>query len=173
MKTNCVILAALIFAVTNGPLAHAQPSSLAADLAFNMKCNSAEEEMLEDRIEFFLKGLGFSVLNQGKIQREHRKVFFAMRIVAIDKDNRIVKFTGFLQTSGVYSVALYSEPPTRRASDLESGLQKFSSEMLSCHPYEVLRGQNDVDARGMFDADVKRIEDLFREAKKLLRDKQI
>ena len=173
MKINRVGLAALIFSAICRPLALAQPSALAADLAFNMKCNSADEEMLEDRIELFLRGIGFSVLNQGKIQREHRKLFFTMRIIAIDKDKRIVKFTGFPQRLGVYSVALYSEPPTRRASDLESGLQKFSSEILSCHPCEVGRSQNDADARGMFDADVKRIEDLFQEARKLLRDKQI
>ncbi len=145
----------------------AERHTLHPDLAFNFVCKDKDRSTLEDEIERFLRREGFKVLNQGPIQREHGVFLLDTHIIGLDDAHRMVDVTAFPRTEGRYSVGLDSPPPTQRAPQLEESLVNFVSKKLACEVSQITRGENSADASEFYNSQVKRVENLFREAEEL------
>lgn len=152
---------------------HAAIRTLSPDLAFNLKCPRSDEPSLEQMIEDFLNSNEFRVVNQAKIEREYGRRSFTMRIVGVDSNKRIIEFIGFPATPERFTVSLFSRPPTVHAHELEALLQHFSSEKLGCQIAQLRHGSNDADSLDLFEGNLRRIENLFREADELRHGKKI
>lgn len=60
-----------------------------------------------------------------------------------------------------------------RLSDLEDAILNFVSKDLNCRPSEIRRDANGKERQQYFDADLKRIEDLFEEADRINGERRI
>jgi hypothetical protein len=148
------------------PRVQADWAALSADLAAQFVCGGDERGDLEQKVETFLRGQSFKVLNRAALQRERGMAIFELDIVALDSDHRIIELASLPTTRGRYAVALTSPPPTRHSTDLEDGLQKWIVEQLGCEIRQVERSENGSDARSFFESEIRRVENLFLEAER-------
>jgi hypothetical protein len=114
-----------------------------------------------------MKSHGFSVLNQGRIQRDHGYYLLNTQIIGLDSDREIIEFVSFPGRDGLYSVGLRSRPPTHRSPELEEAALTFASNSLGCEVRNVTRGENGPDAIAFYNREVQRVRSLFREAEEL------
>jgi len=147
--------------------ARAENRTLHPDLAFNFVCKDKDRSALEGEIERFLRHEGFKVLNQGRIQREHGIFLLETHIIGLDDKRRMVDLTSSPHTEDRYSLGLNTPPPTQRAPQFEEALLKFVSNKLGCEVRHMTRGDNGADASEFHNSEVKRVENLFREAEEL------
>jgi hypothetical protein len=148
--------------------AYSEPGKvLYPDLAFHIVCEEKARTALENDIERFLKSEGFKVLNQARIQREHRVLLSDLHIIGLDDKRRIVDFLEFSSADRRYAVKLNSPPPTHRSPQVEEALLAFASNKLGCQVRQVTREENGADAGQLHDIEVRRIEGLFRQAEEL------
>jgi len=137
------------------------------DLSFQFVCKDIGRSDLEQEIERFLREVGFKVLNQGRIQREHDVFLLATNIVALDGQRRVIDVISVPRAKGKYELRLQSPPPTKRAPPLEDALLKFVARTLGCEAREIIRGENGPDARAYYESRLRAVENLFHEAEEL------
>jgi hypothetical protein len=170
MKSGLSPLMSVVILVVMARLAGAYGDSLVvrADLAFQFTCGGGERSVLEDDVVAFLHHEHFKVLNLGRIRREHNVIDVVdVQILAIDDARRTVDISSYPLRKNGYTLTLTTPPPTRHATQLEADLKTFVSESLTCQVSQVGEGNNEADAKGLYDWDVSRIENLFREAERL------
>ena len=161
------LLLAATLAATWGTVHQGQAQNvfvLNPDLAFHANCKNKPRPEVESSIEEFLKSQNFSVLNVGRIQKEHGVFFLNTEIIGLDKDRRIIKVVGIPRMDTKYPVIVETPPPTHRSSELEQAMLTFASTTLGCEVSQVSRGENGVDAIQYYNSEVSRIEGLFRQA---------
>lgn len=151
-----------------------QVRALSSDLSFILDCKDREASTLEDPIEEFLRHESFDVLNLAKVQRRHN--WFSVLdvyIVGLDKPQRMIQFNSLpapknvARLQGKYSVGLRTPPPTQRAPELEDALLKFAPEQLQCGVRQVIRHENGADVADLYESEIRRVKNLFREADQL------
>lgn len=154
-------------------------SKLAPDFAFNFRCHGAQYPASETAIEKFVASHGFTVFNEERVRRQYNLPLYPLAIDGFDKQRRILDFRGINEKSGdqpipiasIYSVGLYSPPPTRHDKRLEDAIFSFVSGTLKCEISNVSRGDNDAGRAAFFDkvykAEQKRIGEGMRCDKQL------
>ncbi|MCK1383310.1 hypothetical protein [Bradyrhizobium sp. 21] len=156
-------LAMITFSITQ---VHSESNVVRADLSFQFVCKK-DQALLEEDIEKFLRERGFKVLNQARIQREHRIFIKRMEIIGLDASRRIINFNDLPPSQDRYAVILNSPPPTKHDPQLEEALLEFVSTALGCETRQAARRENDAEAGAAYDSVVNRIEALFRQAEEL------
>ena len=145
---------------------------LLPDSSFLFDCEGKDRNLLEINIEGFLLSKGFKVLNLGKIQREHKVHILETDIIGLDQNRGIIEFVSLPSSKGTYSFGFTSPPPTRRSFDIEESLLDFTKNKLKCEVRQRSGSMNGMETKRFYDAEVKRMEGLFREAKELQKNKK-
>jgi hypothetical protein len=149
---------------------------LSSDLAFILVCKDESLSALDDAFEAFLKHEGFKVLNLARIQREGGVYLYDVYLIGLDDKRRSVSVISLPPVQNQhavrpaerhYGVGFTTPPPTQRASDFEDALLMFASKKLGCESRHVERHQNEADVADMYENEIRRIENLFREAEEL------
>ena len=147
---------------------------LAPDFAFNFTCNGEHYPASESAIEKFIAGHGFTVFNEERVRRQYNLPLYPLAIDGFDARHRMLDFRGINEKSGdkpepvatIYSVGLYSPPPTRHDANLETAMQDFVSGTLKCGISNISHGDNGADRAAFFDriykAEQSRIADGMR-----------
>jgi len=180
MRTmNCVVTTLTIMLAIVCPMSGARAGSVGgdqADLAFILACKDVSRSALEDAFEAFLKHEGFKVLNLAGVQRKGGVYLFDVYLIGLDDKHRSVNVISLQPIHQVgppderhYSVGFRTPPPTQRASDFENALLMFVSKNLGCEARHVERHINGADVADSYEDDVRRMENLFREAEELKR----
>jgi hypothetical protein len=147
---------------------------LSSDLGFIMACKDRDPSTLEGPIEEFLRREGFDVLNRASLQRRHN--WFStldLEIIGLDKARRMIHFWSHpapktvARLQGYYSVELRTPPPTQRAPEVEDAVLKFVADQLRCGVRQVTRQENGADVADLYENEIRRVENLFREADQL------
>lgn len=160
--TKLLRLLALALALCSWPV-YAQTRLLVRDLTFNFDCKDQQESSnVEDLLEEFLRNKGFDALNLGRVRRQHSVPGLDVYVLGMDKKSRIIRLVSFPQHHS-YALSLVSPPPTEHDSQLENALLQFVPDRLGCKTREVTRNSNGVDAIQIYEKEVRRIENLFRE----------
>jgi hypothetical protein len=162
----------IVLAIVSG--ARASAAGEQADLAFILACRDVSRSALEDAFEAFLKHEGFKVLNLAGIQRKGGVYVFDVYLIGLDDKHRSLTVIGVPPIHQVgppderhYGVGFRTPPPTQRAPDFENALLIFVSKSLGCEARHVERHVNGADVAGSYESDVRRMENLFREAEEL------
>jgi len=142
--------------------------SMSPDLAFWFKCAPSATAELDAKIEQFLIGHGYGVLNLAAIRGRLPSDAHPVDITAIDANRRIVLVTGFQPLPNQYSIGLYSPPPTHHDATFETELLSFAVEALGCTTEQIARHDNASSVNDLHELEVQRIEGLFLEAKKIV-----
>ena len=144
--------------------------SLNPDLSFLFDCTGGSYPPADDAIEHLLQDQGFRVLNKVRLAAKHRVEFpYALYIVGIDSQRRMVVFMSLPFPRGTYSLVLNSPPPTQHATSLEDSLLTFVSRDLGCKIRQTRRDENGPDARDFYDKTFKIREGWFRQADEMER----
>ncbi|WKA31648.1 hypothetical protein [Bradyrhizobium roseum] len=146
---------------------------LAADLALHFVCSHTVRSDVEAKTELFLRGNSFRVLNLAEIQRRHNFYFFETQMEGMRHGQATIRLSSVLGAHSRYAFALYSRPPTSRLSDLEDAVLRFISSDLGCQTRQIQRGANGKERQRYFDADLKRIENLFEQADQINAERRI
>jgi hypothetical protein len=175
MKKSLWVLIVLCLgaAVALTPEGRADSNVIHADLAFHFVCKEKDRSTLEDDMDNFLRQQGFKVLNQGRVQREHGFFLTELKIIGLDDGQRLIDVTAVPLAQGRYSVGLTTPPPTKRAPQLEDALSEFASKTLGCEVRQVIRGENAADAAEFYNDQIKRVENLFRQAEQLRGERRL
>ena len=122
---------------------------IAPDLAFNFTCQGAP--VSESAIETFLKGHGFKAFNEERVRRQYNLRLYPLAIDGDDQYRRMLDFRGINETTSdepvpkatIYSVGLYSPPPTVHDTKLENATVDFVKTVLKCDVSKFTHGNND------------------------------
>jgi hypothetical protein len=139
---------------------------LSPDLTFLMDCPRTDRGDVEAKTELFLNGYDFRVLNLAAIQHRHNFHLLDTNIQAVRHDQAFVEMTSVPSRRSLYAFGLYSRPPTTRLSNFENAALDLVSE-LRCEARQIRRLENGSGRRRYFDAELKRIENLFEEADRI------
>jgi hypothetical protein len=145
-------------------------AKLAPDFAFNFTCHGAHYPASESAIEKFIASHGFTVFNEERVRRQYNLPMYPLAIDGFDTRRRMLDFRGVNEKSGdkpdpsvasIYSVGLYSPPPTRHDEKLEESMLVFVSDTLKCEISNVSHADNGAERAAFFDkiykAEQKRI----------------
>lgn len=132
---------------------------LAPDFAFNFTCTGTHYPASETAIEKFVASRGFTVFNEERVRRQYNLPMYPLAIDGFDARRRMLDFRGINEKSSdkpvpvatIYSVGLYSPPPTRHDANLESAMQAFVSGTLKCDISHISHGDNGADRTAFFD----------------------
>lgn len=142
---------------------------LAPDYAFNFRCKGAAYPASEAAIETFLTSHGFTAFDEERVRRQYRLTMYPLAIDGVDKRRRMLDFRGInekttdepVPKATVYSVGLYSPPPTRHDAVLEQAMLAFVQNGLKCEVSQVSRYTNGAEVLSFFNkvyaAEQKRI----------------
>ena len=142
-------------------------SVLLADISIQFVCRNVDGQKLEVEIGDFLMQNGFEVLNQGLLQRKNGVYLQALRVIGIHEDNSLIEFMSLPHADGRYVVRLNTRPPTRRASSIEDAIENFTASIPNCQIRQISRGENSIDAIGLFEQELARVKGLLRQADEL------
>jgi hypothetical protein len=134
-------------------------SKLAPDFAFNFTCHGASYPASESAIETFVAGRGFTVFNEERVRRQYNLPMYPLAIDGFDRSHRMLDFRGINEKSGdkpepvasIYSVGLYSPPPTRHDTGLEKAMLDFVANTLKCDVSDISHGDNGAERAAFFD----------------------
>ncbi len=143
---------------------------LAPDFAFNFTCTGAAYPASESAIEKFIAGRGFTAFNEERVRRQYKLAMYPLAIDGFDSRHRMLDFRGINEKSGdkpdpsvasIYSVGIYSPPPTRHDTDLEKATLAFVTGALKCEVSNISHADNGAERVAFFDkiyqAEQKRI----------------
>jgi hypothetical protein len=174
MKAIAFLICICLAGLSGAEISAQSVRVLSSDLAATMTCKDRNPTTLEDPIEEFLRSKGFRVLNIARVQRQHDHVpLLELSIVGLDEQRRMINLKSLpypkdqVERQGRYSVGFKTPPPTQHASEMEDALLNFLSKGLQCEVRNVTRHENGTEAADLYDQDVARVENLFREADKL------
>jgi hypothetical protein len=145
-------------------------AKLAPDYAFNFTCHGDHYPASEAAIERFIASHGFTVFNEERVRRQYNLPMYPLAIDGFDARRRMLDFRGINEKSGdkpdpsvasIYSVGLYSPPPTHHDTKLENAMMAFVTGTLKCEVSHVSHADNGVERAAFFDkiykAEQKRI----------------
>ena len=149
-----IVIAALLVLFGCG-----REQKLAADLAFNFTCSGASYPASEAAIEKFVASHGFTVFNEERVRRQYKLAMYPLAIDGFDARHRMLDFRGINEKSSdkpepvatIYSVGLYSPPPTQHDANLEKAMQDFVSGTLKCDVSNISHGDNGAERAAFFD----------------------
>jgi hypothetical protein len=132
---------------------------LAPDFAFNFTCHGAFYPASESAIEKFVAGHGFTAFNEERVRRQYKLAMYPLAIDGFDAGRRMLDFRGInekpsdkpVPVATIYSVGLYSPPPTHHDAKLESAMLAFVSGTLKCDVSNISHGNNGADRAAFFD----------------------
>jgi len=171
-KKRTFVPRAVACAVLAGVLALAgcgREEKLAPDFAFNFRCKGDAYPASESAIEKFLASRGFKAFNEERVRRQYNLPLYPLAIDGFDSHRRMLDFRGINEKSSdkpvpiatIYSVGLYSSPPTRHDKALEDAMLAFVSGTLKCEVSNISHADNGADRAGFFNkiyqAEQKRI----------------
>ena len=136
-----------------------QDNSIAPDLAFNFTCHGASDPASESAIETFLKSRGFTAFNEERVRRQYGLPLYPLAIDGNDKYRRMLDFRGINEKASdepepkatIYSVGLYSPPPTVHDTRLEHAAVAFVKTVLKCDVSKFTHGDNDAGRAAFYD----------------------
>jgi hypothetical protein len=156
---------ALLFGCLAALGACGREDAIAPDLAFNFTCHGAFDPPSESAMETFLTSHGFSAFNEERVRKQYHLRLYPLAIDGYDAHHRMLDFRGInekpsdeandapVPIATIYSVGLYSPPPTVHDGKLETALVSFAKTVLKCDVLHFTRGNNAAD-RGDFYAKV-------------------
>ena len=126
---------AAIFLIAGALAGCGRENVLAPDLAFNFTCHGAAYPASEMAIEKFLTSHGFTAFNEERVRRQYKLSLYPLAIDGYNTKHWMLDFRGINERSGdkpepvasIYSVGIYSPPPTRHDAALEKALLTFVS----------------------------------------------
>jgi hypothetical protein len=133
---------------------------LAPDIAFNFHCNGASYPASESAMETFLTAHKFAAFNEERVRKQYNLRLYPLAVDGFDKKKRILDFRGINEKAGdkpepiatIYSVGLYSPPPTVHDAPLEQALLNFVATTLKCDVSQVSYGSNGRERAAFYDA---------------------
>lgn len=136
-----------------------QEDAIAPDLAFNFTCHGAADPVSETAIEDFLKSHGFTAFNEERVRKQYHLRLYPLAIDGDDKNRRMLDFRGINEKASdapvakatIYSVGLYSPPPTMHDRKLEDATVAFVKTALKCDVSQFTHGNNDADRAAFYD----------------------
>jgi hypothetical protein len=140
---------------------------LKSDLSFHFVCRNLAVTKVEYSMENFLRALDFKVLNLARLQHDHGVFLENVHIMGIDVNDRIVDLSSVPLTPNRYSFFLRTLPPTERAEKLEQQFLSYVSNELDCEVRQILREENNAGVLDLYQKELNRVENLFREAERL------
>jgi hypothetical protein len=146
---------------------------LEPDLAFILVCAHTARSDVEAKTELFLRGHGFRVLNLADIQRQHNVHLLDTSMEGAKQDQATIHIISVPSAGSRYAFTLHSRPPTSHLNDFEDAILNFVSKELECEARQVQRHDNGKERQQYFDADLKRIENLFEEADRINGERRI
>lgn len=144
-------------------------NKLVPDLAFNFKCHGPQGQSFEAAIEKFVAQRGFITFNEERVRRQYNLPLYPLAIDGYNAKRWMLYFRGINDTPGdkpdmhatIYSVGIYSPPPTHHNTTLESATQDFVSRTLKCDVLNISHGDNGADRAAfyekVYDTEQKRI----------------
>lgn len=134
-------------------------AKLAPDFAFNFTCHGASYPASESAIEKFVASHGFTVFNEERVRRQYKLPMYPLAIDGFDGKHRMLDFRGINEKSGdkpepiasIYSVGIYSPPPTHHDDALEKATLAFVSNTLKCGVSNISHGDNGAERAAFFD----------------------
>jgi hypothetical protein len=132
---------------------------LAPDFAFNFTCHGERYPASETAIEKFIASHGFTAFNEERVRRQYNLPMYPLAIDGFDVRRRMLDFRGINEKSGdkpepvasIYSVGLYSPPPTRHDTNLENAMLAFVTNTLKCEVSHVSHASNGAERAAFFD----------------------
>jgi hypothetical protein len=162
----CLLLGFTVIIYTDGNL-KADVRVLKYDLNFHFVCTKLDDTKIEYPMENFLRRLKFKVLNQARLQHAYGVFLDNVHIIAVDAKHRIVELRSVELTQNRYEISLTSPPPTERASAIEQQLLAYVADELGCEARQILYRENGADVQDLYQKELSRVENLFREADQL------
>jgi hypothetical protein len=134
-------------------------SAIAPDLAFNFTCHGKADPPPESAIETFIKSHGFTAFNEERVRRQYNLRLYPLAIDGDDKYRRMLDFRGINEKTSdepvpqatIYSVGLYSPPPTTHDTSLEDATVDFVKTVLKCDVSGFTHGNNDAGRAAFYD----------------------
>jgi hypothetical protein len=134
-------------------------AKLAPDFAFNFTCHGAFYPASESAIEKFIAGHGFTAFNEERVRRQYNLPMYPLAIDGFDSKHRMLDFRGINEKAGdkpepiasIYSVGIYSPPPTRHDEALEKATLAFVSNTLKCDVSNISHADNGAERAAFFD----------------------
>ncbi|HEY2035148.1 MAG TPA: hypothetical protein VGH02_15820 [Rhizomicrobium sp.] len=110
-------------------------------------------------IEKFIASRGFTAFNEERVRRQYKLPMYPLAIDGVDVRHRMLDFRGINENASdkpepvatIYSVGLYSPPPTHHDANLEKAMQDFVSGTLKCAVANVSHGDNGAERAAFFD----------------------
>ena len=135
-------------------------SELVPDLAFNFRCSGKAYPASEGAMEKFLAAHGFTAFNEERIRRQYKLPLYPLAVDGYDKHKRILDFRGInekvsdnpVPVATIYSVGVYSPPPTTHDVALEQATLDFVTKVLKCGVSRVSRGTNGAERTAFYNA---------------------
>jgi hypothetical protein len=162
---NAALLSALAIASTQcAPSNYQSPSppSLAPDLNLRISCLEEHDAAFEVSALDLLKSSGIEALNISQLRREHLESERSTRVYSVQvigltsNANAMVDFVRLsnFEDEFVYHVTLFTHPPTSRADDIETSLERFATEFATsptCRIASTERSQNGPESSELFE----------------------
>jgi hypothetical protein len=134
-------------------------AGIAPDLAFNFTCHGAADPVSESAIEAFLTRQGFAAFNEERVRKQYHLRLYPLAIDGTDGHRRMLDFRGInektsdepVPTATIYSVGLYSAPPTVHDTALENATVAFVKTVLKCDVSQFTHGTNDAGRTPYYD----------------------
>jgi len=134
-------------------------NDLAPDFAFNFKCQGEQDPPSEASIEKFVASRGFTVFNEERVRRQYNLPLYPLAIDGHNAKHWMLYFRGINDQQGdkpdmhanIYSVGIYSPPPTRHDAALESATQDFVAHTLKCDVSNITHGNNGAERTAFFE----------------------
>ncbi|HEY4126097.1 MAG TPA: hypothetical protein VGM36_15850 [Rhizomicrobium sp.] len=132
---------------------------LAPDFAFNFTCHGASYPASESAIEKFIAAHGFTAFNEERVRRQYKLPMYPLAIDGFDAGHRMLDFRGINEktsdkpepVASIYSVGIYSPPPTHHDDALEKATLAFVSGTLKCDVSNVSHADNGAERAAFFD----------------------
>jgi hypothetical protein len=156
-SSRCIALAAVAAVLVLSGCGREE--KLAPDFAFNFRCSGAAYPASESAIEKFITDHGFTAFNEERVRRQYKLAMYPLAIDGFDAGRRMLDFRGINEKSSdkpepvasIYSVGLYSPPPTRHDVNLEKAMLAFVTGTLKCDVSNVSHGDNGAERAAFFD----------------------
>ncbi len=152
------VFAPLLFAGLLALCGCGQEKGIAPDLAFNFTCHEKSGPP-ESTIETFLQSHGFTAFNEERVRKQYHLRLYPLAIDGDDKARRMLDFRGINEKTSdepvpqatIYSVGLYSPPPTVHDTRLEDATVAFVKTVLKCDVSGFTHGDNDAGRAAFYD----------------------
>ena len=140
-----------------------QDEAIAPDLAFNFTCHGTFDPPSETAMETFLTAHGFTAFNEERVRKQYHLRLYPLAVDGYDAHHRMLDFRGInekpadeandapVPTATIFSVGLYSPPPTVHDTKLETATVDFVKTVLKCDVLHFTHGRNEAGRAAFYD----------------------